>query len=110
MKIIFSLNDAFLLFLKVRQNDGDHLTKEQIQLLREELLSMSDKSEELTAIVKKSAMSGWKSFYPLKKGKARKTEVKNSKNRFNNFPQREYDFEEYEKTTVAERAGGTELI
>lgn len=92
-----SLNDTFLLFLKVRQNNGDHLTKEQIQLLREELLSMSDKSEELTAIVKKSAMSGWKSFYPLKKGKARKTEVKNSKNRFNNFPQREYDFEEYEK-------------
>ena len=45
------------------------LTKEQVQLLREELLSMSDKPEELTAIVKKSAMNGWKSFYPLKKSK-----------------------------------------
>ena len=62
-----SLNDAFLLFPKVRQNNGDSLTKEQVQLLMEELLSMSDKPEELTAIVKKSAMNGWKSFYPLKR-------------------------------------------
>lgn len=72
-----SLNDAFLLFLKVRQNNGDSLTKEQVQLLREELLSMSDKPEELTAIVKKSAMNGWKSFYPLKKGRTKKAEAKN---------------------------------
>lgn len=70
-----SLNDAFLLFLKVRQNNGDSLTKEQVQLLREELLSMSDKPEELTAIVKKSAMNGWKSFYPLKKRMTRRAET-----------------------------------
>ena len=103
-----SLNDAFLLFLKVRQNNGDSLTKEQVQLLREELLSMSDKPEELTAIVKKSAMNGWKSFYPLKKARTRKTEAKGSKNRFNNFPQREYDFEEYEKKLLMHGAGAEE--
>ena len=103
-----SLNDAFLLFLKVRQNNGDSLTKEQVQLLREELLSMSDKPEELTAIVKKSAMNGWKSFYPLKKARTRKTEAKGSKNRFNNFPQREYDFEEYEKQLLMHGAGAEE--
>ena len=101
-----SLNDAFLLFLKVRQNNGDSLTKEQVQLLREELLSMSDKPEELTAIVKKSAMNGWKSFYPLKKARTRKTEAKGSKNRFNNFPQREYDFEEYEKQLLKKSQEG----
>ena len=92
-----SLNEAFLLFLKVRQNNGDCLTDEQIQLLKEELSSMSDKPEELTAIVKKSVMSGWKTFYPLKKSRGKKTESKNSKNRFNNFQQREYDFDDYEK-------------
>ena len=92
-----SLNEAFLLFLKVRQNNGDRLTDEQIQLLKEELSSMSDKPEELTAIVKKSVMSGWKTFYPLKKSHGKKTESKNSKNRFNNFQQREYDFDDYEK-------------
>ena len=92
-----SLNEAFLLFLKVRQNNGDRLTDEQIQLLKEELSSMSDKPEELTAIVKKSVMSGWKTFYPLKKSRGKKTESKNSKNRFNNFQQREYDFDDYEK-------------
>lgn len=74
----------------------------------EELLSMSDKPEELTAIVKKSAMNGWKSFYPLKKARTRKTEAKGSKNRFNNFPQREYDFEEYEKQLLMHGAGAEE--
>ena len=101
-----SLNAAFLLFLKVRQNNGEHLTKDQIQLLVEELLSMSDKPEELTAIVKKSAMNGWKSFYPLGKGNGKKTEVKSNKNRFNNFPQREYDFEEYEKQLLKKSQEG----
>ena len=105
-----SLNDAFLLFLKVRQNNGDSLTKEQVQLLREELLSMSDKPEELTAIVKKSAMNGWKSFYPLKKARTRKTEAKGSKNRFNNFPQREYDFEEYEKQLLKKSQEGQNRV
>ena len=65
--------------------------------LKEELSSMSDKPEELTAIVKKSVMSGWKTFYPLKKSRGKKTEAKSSKNRFNNFQQREYDFDDYEK-------------
>ena len=105
-----SLNDAFLLFLKVRQNNGDSLTKEQVQLLREELLSMSDKPEELTAIVKKSAMNGWKNFYPLKKARTRKTEAKGSKNRFNNFPQREYDFEEYEKQLLKKSQEGQNRV
>lgn len=58
---------------------------------------MSDKPEELTAIVKKSVMSRWKTFYPLKKSRGKKTESKSSKNRFNNFQQREYDFDDYEK-------------
>lgn len=82
-----SLNDAFLLFLQVRRNNGETLIEEQIQLLKEELLSMSDKTEEQIAIVKKAAMSNWKSFHPVKKqGKDKQTA---NKNRFNNFPQRD---------------------
>lgn len=88
-------SDKKIKILKARY--GDRLTDEQIQLLKEELSSMSDKPEELTAIVKKSVMSGWKTFYPLKKSRGKKTESKNSKNRFNNFQQREYDFDDYEK-------------
>ena len=45
-----SLNDIFLLFLKSRQNKGDQLTEEQIQLLAEEVLSLSSDPEERIAI------------------------------------------------------------
>lgn len=82
-----SLNDAFVLYLNVRQNNGEQLQQEQISLLREELLSMSDNTEELIAMVKKSTMKGWKGFFPLKKPAAKSNA--SCKNRFNNFPQRD---------------------
>lgn len=83
-----SLNDAFVLYLNVRKNNGEQLQLEQIRLLREELLSMSDSTEELIAIVKKSTMKGWKGFFPLKNAKKGRKPV-SDKNRFNNFPQRD---------------------
>lgn len=84
-----SLNDAFLLFLRVRANNGDKLLPEQISLLREEVLSLSNNTDEQVAIVKKAAMSNWRSFYPTKKQRTRKGEEPQAKNRFNNFPQRD---------------------
>lgn len=83
-----SLNDAFVLYLNARKNNGEQLQQEQIRLLREELLSMSDNAEELIAIVKKSTMKGWKGFFPLKNAKKGRKPV-SDKNRFNNFPQRD---------------------
>ena len=83
-----SLNDAFVLYLNVQKNNGEQLQQEQIRLLREELLSMSDNAEELIAIVKKSTMKGWKGFFPLKNAKKGRKPV-SDKNRFNNFPQRD---------------------
>lgn len=83
-----SLNDAFVLYLNVRKNNGEQLQLEQISLLREELLSMSDNAEELIAIVKKSTMKGWKGFFPLKNAKKGRKSA-SDKNRFNNFPQRD---------------------
>ena len=83
-----SLNDAFVLYLNVRKNNGEQLQQEQIRLLREELLSMSDNAEELIAIVKKSTMKGWKGFFPLKNAKKGRKSA-SDKNRFNNFPQRD---------------------
>lgn len=83
-----SLNDVFVLYLNVRKNNGEQLQQEQISLLREELLSMSDNAEELIAIVKKSTMKGWKGFFPLKNTKKGRKPA-SDKNRFNNFPQRD---------------------
>lgn len=84
-----SLNDAFLLFLQVRRNNGERLSEEQVFLLRDELLSMSDQVEERVAIVKQSIMSNWKNFYPPKNKKGRKENSGRTQNRFNNFPQRD---------------------
>ena len=92
-----SLNDAFLLFIKSRQKNGDNLSPEQILCYRDDLCSMSGNPEELTAIVKKSFMNNWKNFYPPKKQPKRGMKTTRSKNTFNNFEQRKYDFEEYEK-------------
>lgn len=99
-----SLNDIFLLFLKSRQNKGDQLTDEQIQLLAEEVLSLSSDPEERIAMVKKSIMNVWKGFYPVNKQKKKET----SKNRFNNFHQRDYDFADYERRLLKQGAGGDE--
>ncbi len=84
-----SLNDAFLLFLRVRANNGDKLLPEQIALLREEVLSLSDNTDEQVAIVKKAAMSNWRSFYSSKKQRTGNGKGVQKKNRFNNFPQRD---------------------
>ena len=49
---------------------------------------MSDNTEELIAMVKKSTMKGWKGFFPLKNQKKGRQSV-SDKNRFSNFPQRD---------------------
>lgn len=97
-----SLNDIFLLFLKSRQNKGEQLTEDQIRLLVEEILSVSSNPDERITIIKKSIMNGWKGFYPVKKKKA------SSKNRFNNFHQRDYDFADYERCLLNQGPGGDE--
>lgn len=92
------LEQAFQLYVMSRRQNQDSLSEQQIALLREELLSLSDSIEEQLAIVKKATMSGWKSFYPLSKKKnieKQKKEVK--KNRFNNFAGRDYDYDSLEK-------------
>ncbi len=91
-----SLNDAFLLFIRMRMNNGEKLAKEQILLLKEQLLSLTDKTEEQIAIVKKSTVSNWKNFYPSNLRKVKASKKESGKNRFNNFPQRKYDWDKME--------------
>ena len=53
----------------------------------------------MEAIVRRSdSVSGWKSFYPIKKQPTKKKEKKTVKNTFNAFPQRDYDFDALERT------------
>lgn len=92
------LEQAFQLYVMSRRQNQDILSEQQIALLREELLSLSDSIEEQLAIVKKATMSGWKSFYPLSKKKNTEKKPKGvQKNRFNNFNGRDYDYDSLEK-------------
>lgn len=90
------LSDAFRLYLAVRKNNGSTLCPEQIQLLKNELLGLTDNLEEQIAIVNKAALKGWKEFYPPTKKKNSSGKKQVSNNKFNNFHQREYDYEKLE--------------
>lgn len=96
------LESSFSLYVMTRNQNGDNLSADQIELLKEELLSLSSDEAERIAIVKKATMSGWKSFYPLskkKKSDAAKP-VKKSNNKFNNFESRNYDMQNLERTIL----------
>lgn len=90
------LENVFRLFLLARKKNGDVLTAEQVRALRNELQSLGDDDRERIAVANKAVASGWKSFYPLK-GRAAKRKSEKSGNRFDNFKQREYDFDALEE-------------
>ena len=70
-----------------------------MKLLKEDLKDLSTDPRKMEAIVRKATVSGWKSFYPIKKQPAaKKKEKKTVKNTFNAFPQRDYDFDALERT------------
>lgn len=89
---------AFQLHVACREKNGDHLTEEQIYLLRKEVLEVSlDEVEQLESI-KKATVSNWKSFYPVSKKKKEIPRKKSqAKNKFNNFESRNYDYDSLER-------------
>ncbi len=100
------LDLIFGLYVMSRRQNGDNLTDEQIALLKEELVSLSQNETEQIAIVKKATMSGWKSFYPLSKKK--KTDGlpqwKKPDNKFKNFEERKYDMADLEKQILGKQS------
>lgn len=100
------LERSFCLFVNMRNANEKHpLTKEQIQILKEELDKIGKDDNERIAICNKAFASGWKSFYPIKK-KGSATARKKQENRFNDFEQRNYDFDSLE-TAAIRKINGT---
>ena len=87
------LERAFQMYLLVRASNHGEILPEQVQALRDDLMSLSTDLKEQLAIVKKATAGGYKSFFAVdgKKKKESKTEPK--KNGFNNFKGRKYDQE-----------------
>lgn len=106
------LEQAFQLFLVCRERNGENLTAEQRAALRNELWSMGDDDRERIAVANKAVASGWKSFYPVKRKPAakdleeKKRRAAKSKNRFNNFQQRENDYKALERMLLEAQAQG----
>lgn len=92
------LENAFQMYLLVRQNNYGEILPEQIQALREDLLQLSTDEKEQIAIVKKATAGGWKSFYKLKKEPAK--DKQKGKKGFDNFQSRDYDMEDLERRLV----------
>jgi len=102
------LDRTFQLYIQMRNSQQTaQLSKDQIGALKEQLDSLSDNDEEKTAICRKAFVSGWKSFYPLKKASAEKAQPgpgrgsgKKKSNSFHNFKQRKYDFTDIERKLI----------
>ena len=99
-KPIFSdlrLESAFQLYLVVRENNWGTISKEQIEAMREDLLSMSSDNAERLAIVKKATAGGWKNLYPVKEKKNGNKKQKKTESKFRNFEERDYDMDKLTK-------------
>ena len=93
------LENAFQMYLIVRQNNYGEILPEQIHALRDDLCQIATDEKERIAIVKKATAGGWKSFYKLKKEQA-KDKQNGKKKGFDNFQSRDYDMEDLERRLV----------
>lgn len=92
------LEQAFQMYLLVREHNYGEILPEQIQALRDDLKTLSDKAEEQIAIVKKATAGGYKGFYELKTGKRKPGS--RQKNKANNFSGRDYNMEKLERVLL----------
>lgn len=92
------LERVFQMYLLVRNNYHGEAMEEEIQMLREELLTISDNDNERISIAKKATVGRWKSFYKTKTEKKREGSGSgNGKARNNNnFERRSYDMDALE--------------
>lgn len=98
------LERAFQLYLSVREHNFGEIIPEQVQALREDLLSLSADQAEQLAIVKKATAGGWKSFYKSKEKSGKKVQEKKvvgkKGSKFSNFQERSYDMNALERKLV----------
>ena len=94
------LEKAFLLYIGMRRAGKDGFSEQQIEVLKDELISIGKDDQERIAIAKKAFASGWKSFYPLRKKKQNQPTTPTKKNQFHNFEQREYNYQDLERQFI----------
>lgn len=93
------LEEAFQMYLLVRNHNYGDILPEQVRALREELAELSQDPDERLAIVKQATAGGLKSF--CRANKPLKTE-RGKKKGFDNFKGRKRDMKELEKRLLEE--------
>lgn len=88
------LESAFQMYLLVRSSNYGDILPEQIQALRDDLMSLSSDIKEQIAIVKKATAGGYKSFFSVDGRKKKESKQTKKKNDFNNFNGRDYTEEQ----------------
>lgn len=91
------IQQAFGLYLSCRKANGQDLRKEQVEVLKQELITLSDKDDERLAMLRKAIAGNWKSFYPIGKQGSKNETNKSSSNKFNNFDSRKPEFQSLEQ-------------
>ena len=86
-----SLESAFQFYLLVRSQNWGEISEEQVNALREDLLSLSSDLTEQKAILNKAAAGGWKNLYPVQKRKPKTKKQPEKQGKFKNFEEREYE-------------------
>ena len=101
------LNEAILEFVKFRKGIKKPMTDNAVKLMIGKLNKMTSNVNEQIEILNQSIMNGWTGLYPLKKEDAKKGVVPDWRNKpkkpgFNDYQQRDYDFDELERELLGE--------
>ena len=96
------LERAFQTYLLVRNNYHGEAMEEEIQMLREELLTISDNDNERISIAKKATVGRWKSFYKTEKKRESSGSGKGKPKDNNNFERRNYDMDALERSLLGD--------
>ena len=93
------LNNAIIAFIDFRKKIKKPMTEKAIELMIQKLNQLSPDIVTQIEIVNQSILNGWQGIFPLKEENT-KQQAQPKKNSFHNFNQRQYDFNELEKTLL----------
>ena len=96
------LERAFQTYLLVRNKYHGEAMEEEIQVLREELLAISDNDSKRIAVAKKATVGRWKSFYATEKKRESSGIPKGKVKDNNNFERRKYDMDALERSLLGD--------
>lgn len=91
-----NLNQAIIEFVDFRKGIKKPMSEHAVKLMIGKLNKMTSDVNTQIEIINQSILNGWQGIFPLKEDKQPKQQQSN-KNKFNNFPQRTYDMEAYER-------------